>query len=268
MSHIKGFPYNIPISIALVLGLAIVHTTVATAPSAATNPQGTEKPSIAKVKDRQLAQSNPPPPPSNPGSSSAGGRRDPSHCPQDPVPPPNSLLLTALSPMTQPGSTLAERPTFLVYVPKTSAKNAEFSLRRRDGRGVYRTMVALTNTPALISIPLLERATPLELGQSYVWSFALICTPNDRLKDRFVTGMVQRIALDPTRLQQIQRASLKEQVGLYQTAGLWYDALALLFQLKRSQPNDPSLGTAWRELLQAQGVNPLIDSSSEPASPW
>ena len=267
MSNIKKSPYNSPMSIALALGLAIVHTTVAIAPSTATNFQGTGKPSIATVQDRQLAQSNPPPPPSNPGSSSAGGRRDPSHCPQDPVAPPNSPLLTALSPTIQPGLTLAEHPTFLVYVPKTSAKNAEFSLRSRDGRGVYRTMVALTNTPDLISIPLLARATPLELGKPYLWSFAIICTPNDRLNDRFVTGRVQRIALDPTRLQQIQRASLKEQVVLYQKAGLWYDALALLFQLKRSQPNDPSLGTAWRELLQAQGVNPLIDGNSEPASP-
>jgi len=267
MSDIKGFPHNISISVALALGLAIVHTTGAIAPSAATNFQGTEKPSIAKVKDRQLAQSNPPPPPSNPGSSSAGGRRDASHCPQDPVAPPKSPLLTALSPMTQPGLTLAERPTFLVYVPKTSAKNAEFSLRRRDGRGVYRMTVALTNTPDLISIPLLARATPLELDKLYLWSFALICTPNDRLNDRFVTGTVQRIALDPTRLQQIQRASLKEQVALYQKADLWYDALALLFQLKRSQPNDPSLGPAWHELLQAKGVNTLIDGNSEQASP-
>lgn len=227
MLDLKFLPHNIPVGIAIVLELAIVNT-MAIAPSVATELHRSET-SIFQVKDMQLAQSNPPPPPTNPGRSSAGGRRDPSNCPQDAGAATTSPLLTALSPTTKPGLTLAERPTFLVYVPKTSAKNAEFSLRSRMGQGVYRTMVALTTTPNLISITLPAQAPPLTVGQTYTWSFAIICNPNDRLNDRFVTGTVQRIALDPTRLRQIQQASPKEQVMLYQKADVWYDALALCF---------------------------------------
>lgn len=215
----------------------------------------------------QLAQSNPPPPRRNPDRSSPGGRRDPANCAQDPVPVATSPMLTALSPTTKPGLTVAEHPTFLVYVPKTSAKNAEFSLRSRDDRGVYRTTVALTNTPNLISLTLPAQTPPLTVGQPYTWSFAIICNPSDRLDDRFVTGMVQRIELDSTRLRQIQQAPPKEQVTLYQKANAWYDTLTVLYQLRRGQSGDPSISTAWRELLQSGGVDTMIDSNSEQGSP-
>ncbi|MBD2077160.1 DUF928 domain-containing protein [Phormidium sp. FACHB-592] len=252
-------------SIALVLELTIVNTIVAIAPSAAIERHGSEQSLFSNVKKTQLAQSNPPPPPSNPGSSSAGGRRDPANCPQDTGAAPNPLL-TALSPTAKAGLTLAERPTFLVYVPKTSAKNAEFSLQNRMRQGIYHTKIALTTTPNLISITLPAQAMPLEVGKPYTWSFAIICNADDRLEDRFVRGMVQRIELDATRLRQIQQASPREQATLYQKADIWYDAIAVLYQLKRSQRNDPGITTAWRELLQAAGVDTIIDSNPENAN--
>ncbi|MBW4692095.1 MAG: DUF928 domain-containing protein [Lyngbya sp. HA4199-MV5] len=250
---------------ALALGVAIAPDTTSASqlqPSslALTTPY-TPHPT-PQFKPIQLAQSNPPPPPTNPGSSSAGGRRDPSNCPQDEGIATTRSLLTALSPTAKPGFTSAERPTFLVYVPKTSAKNAEFSLRNRMGQGVYRTVVALTNTPDLLRITLPTQSPPLEVGKPYTWSLAVICNPNDRLDDRFVTGMVQRIALDATRLRQIQQASPREQVALYQKADVWYDAIAVLDQLKRSQRNDPGINTTWRELLQSGGVDAINDGEA------
>ncbi len=262
----KWTQHSIPIGIALALELAIAHTTAAITPNAAIELYGSKKPLISNVKKIQLAQSNPPPPPTNPGSSSAGGRRDPSNCPRDPGTAARPLL-TALSPTAKPGFTLVERPTFLIYVPKTSAKNAEFSLRSRSGQGVYRTTVALTHTPDLIRITLPTQSSPLELGKLYTWSFAVICNPDDRLDDRFVTGMVQRIELDPTRLRQIQQASPKEQAILYQKADVWYDALAVLFQLTRRERNEPDMLKAWRELLQSGGVDTMIDNNFEQANP-
>jgi hypothetical protein len=257
MSDPKTLLYRLPIGMALTLELAI-------APGIAAP---TSSPSLfASRSTIQLAQSSPPPPPKNPDRSSPGGRRNPSNCPQDAA-APTELILTALSPTMKPGLTLAEHPTFLVYVPKTSAKNAEFSLRNRDGRGVYRTMVALSNTPTLISLTLADQTPPLTVGQLYTWSFAIICNPSDRLDDRFVTGMVQRIELDSARLRQIQQAPPKEQVALYQKVDAWYDALTVLYQLRRNQFNDPSYNTAWRELLQSGGVNTMIDSNPEQGSP-
>lgn len=262
MSDHKTLLYCLPVSIALALAATMQTISpfgVATPSIASPTPS---QPLSANRSVLQLAQSNPPPPPRNPGRSSPGGRRDPSNCPQDPEATPNSPLLTALSPITKPGFTLAERPTFLVYVPKTSAKSAEFSLRSR-GHGIYRITIELTNTLNLISFTLPAQTPSLTVGQTYTWSFAIICNPGDRLDDRFVTGMVQRIDSDPARLRQIQRAPLKEQVAFYQKANAWYDALAVLYQLKRSQPGDSSINTTWRELLQSGGVDTMIISNPE-----
>lgn len=245
MMNLIKFRYRLPIAIALSLEVAIVTLTIATSPAAAVS--------------QTRKQSNPPPPPTNPGSSAAGGRRDPLACPQD-AEAITSRPMTALSPTTEPGLTLAERPTFLVYIPRTSAENAEFSISSREGRGVYRTTIALTHTPNLISITLPDQAGSLEVGKSYNWSFAIICNPNDRLEDRFVTGSIERIELASTRLQQIEQAPFNQRLTLYQENHIWYDAIALLFELKRIQPNDSNISTAWRELLQSGGIDPVIDS--------
>lgn len=215
----------------------------------------------AVAAESQQAGSNPPPPPSNPGSSAAGGRRNPQTCPQDTSTAATTPVLTALGPTREPGLTVAERPTFLVYVPRTSAENAEFSLRSQEGQGVYRTTVALTQTPSLISITLPDQVAPLEVDRPYVWSFALICNSDDRLEDRFVTGSIQRIALNPTRLQQIEKSSPRQRITLYRDDNIWYDPLALLFELRRTQPDDPSLNAAWREFLQLNGISIMISSN-------
>jgi hypothetical protein len=120
----------------------------------------------------------------------------------------------------------------------------------------------LTNTPDIISITLPPQTPPLEVGKQYTWSLAVICNPNDRVDDRFVTGTVQRTELDPTLWSQIQQAPPKEQVSLYQKADAWYDALAVLFELQRTQPNDPSISATWREFLESGGVSTMIDSKS------
>jgi hypothetical protein len=153
---------------------------------------------------------------------------------------------------------LAERPTFLVYVPKTSAKTAEFSLRLSNNRGLYRTSVALPPTPGIVSISTPSQAPPLELGQQYTWSFAIVFDTADRVNDRFVTGTVQRTELDPTRLRQIQQASAKERVALYQKADIWYEALPVLLELQRTQPSDLSIRALWDEFLQSGGVSLMV----------
>src|SRR5919199_2160707 len=78
-------------------------------------------------------------PPKNPDDTRGGGTRDGGRCPQDAM---TSQSLTALSPVPEPGLTLAERPTFLAYVPQTTAQRAEFSLFDQNNKGIYQTTFA------------------------------------------------------------------------------------------------------------------------------
>jgi hypothetical protein len=204
---------------------------------------------------RQINAQLPPPPPNNPDETTGGGTRDGGRCPQDAITlePP----LTALSPVTKPGLTVTERPTFLAYVPQTTAQTAEFSLFDQNNQGIYQTTFALTNTPGIVSFSLPPNSPPLEIGKNYTWSFAMICDPKNRLQDQFVRGRTRRTELDAALMNQIENAAPKERVSLYRTADVWYEALFTLFELQRSQPNDPSVSAAWKELLNSGGLNSI-----------
>jgi hypothetical protein len=196
-----------------------------------------------------------PPPPKNPEETTGGGTRDGGRCPQDPI--TSDQPLTVLSPVTEPGLTVAERPTFLVYVPQTTAQTAEFSLLDQNNKGIYQTTFALINTPGIVSFNLPPNAPPLEIGKDYTWSFAMICNPKNRLQDQFVRGRIRRTELDSALMSQIEKAAPKERVSLYRTADVWYEALFTLFELQRSQPDDPSMSAAWKELLNSGGLNSI-----------
>jgi hypothetical protein len=196
-----------------------------------------------------------PPPPNNPDETTGGGTRDGGRCPQDAI--TSEPPLTALSPFTKPGLTVAERPTFLVYVPQTAAQTAEFSLFDQNNKGIYQTTFDLTNTPGIVSFSLPPNAPPLEIGKDYTWSFAMICNPKNRLQDQFVRGRIRRTELDSALINQIEKAAPNERVSLYRTADVWYEALFILSELQRSQPNDPSVSAAWKELLNSGGLNSI-----------
>ncbi|MEP0873492.1 DUF928 domain-containing protein [Trichocoleus desertorum AS-A10] len=259
MFCIKSLFCYTSISLALALELAIaLNMTVTITPSTATTLSENGKRSVYQQARKP---SPPPPPPTNPGSSAAGGRRNPAACPQDAVAGTKSSFLTAFSPTSKPGLTVAAHPTFLVYVPRTRAETAEFSLRNRAGQGIYRTTIALSNTPDIISITLPDQVAPLEIGRTYVWSFAVICNPTDRVADQFVTGIVQRTKLSLARLRQIEQTPPRQRLGLYQEDAIWYDAVALLFKLKRSQTNDSDISRAWRQFMQAGGMETMVNVS-------
>lgn len=196
-----------------------------------------------------------PPPPKNPDETTGGGTRDEGRCPQDAK--TSDQPLTALSPVTKPGLTIAERPTFLAYVPQTTAQTAEFSLFDQNNKGIYQTTFALTNTPGIVSFSLPPNAPPLEIGKDYTWSFAMICDPKNRLQDQFVRGRIRRTQLDSALMNQIEKAAPKERVSLYRMADVWYEALFTLFELQRSQPDDPSMSAGWKELLNSGGLNSI-----------
>lgn len=203
---------------------------------------------------RQINAQLPPPPPNNPDETRGGGTRDEGRCPQDAK---TSQPLTALSPFTKLGLTLAERPTFLAYVPQTTAQTAEFSLFDQNNQGIYQTTFALTNTPGIVSFSLPPNAPPLEIAKNYTWSFAMICDPKNRLQDQFVRGRIRRTELDSALMNQIEKAAPKERVSLYRSADVWYEAVFTLFELQRSQPNDSSVSVAWKELLNSGGLHSI-----------
>jgi hypothetical protein len=151
---------------------------------------------------------------------------------------------------------LAANPTFFWYVPKTTAKSAEFILFNNKGNEVYRTTFTPTGTPGIIKLSL-PATTSLEVGKIYEWQLALICTPQDQSNERsfdLVEGFVERAKLRPDLKAKLVQAAPLEQAKLYAKAGIWQETLTILARLRTSNP------TEFEELLKSVGLSKIAQA--------
>jgi hypothetical protein len=168
--------------------------------------------------------------------------------------------LTALLPGTStPGLTTAASPTFFFYLPENSAEGAEFVLYDEKSEAIYEKQVTVPTTEGVvsISIPTDPEVPELKVESNYYWTFALVCDYDDRATDEYVQGQIQRVELSPDLTTEIENATVRDRVALYADAGIWYDTLTTLAQLRRENPTDPLLERNWVDLLQSVGLDKI-----------
>ena len=205
-----------------------------------------------------------------PGSRTGEASRSRGVCPRVTTP------LTALMPVTKGtssgqsasttpttlesvyGLTVAERPTFWFYVPYplTSSRPLEFVLQDEKGNEVYQTQFTESGTvPGVVGLQLPPTVDPLEVGKRYQWFFLIYCNPEE---PTFVEGWVERVELNPTLKNQLDQATTPQQkAAVYAEAGVWFEALTILAELRRQKPNDQALNAQWLELLQSVGLEAI-----------
>lgn len=166
--------------------------------------------------------------------------------------------LTALIPgaPTEGGSTVADNPTFFFYIPQTSAQSAEFILTDKSDRQIYKTTVKLPSTPGVIglTIPAVATSSTLQVGQKYHWTFLLICKLGEHGNDVQVNGTVQRVQLLPAVAARLGQVKERDRPSVYGEAGLWYDMLFTLAELRLTNPQDAELTSYWTNRLKASGL--------------
>ncbi|MGL5081000.1 MAG: DUF928 domain-containing protein [Microcoleaceae cyanobacterium] len=164
--------------------------------------------------------------------------------------------LTALMPANNVGTTVSSNPAVYLYVPETSSNSAEFALYNwttRDRNSVYEAQVPLAETSGIVKIPLPNSVT-LEPENTYVWVFSVVCNPEDRSQDQYVSGWIERVSLKSEQEATIEQAQqLSEKAALYASAGVWHEALAIVEQLR---PTDPKI---WEELLDSVGLGQISE---------
>ncbi|MGK7872046.1 MAG: DUF928 domain-containing protein [Xenococcaceae cyanobacterium] len=160
----------------------------------------------------------------------------------------NQTPLTALMPSDRMVTMVAPNPTMFWYVPRTSTTSAEFVIENEQGKSVYSQTFDLPGDPGVVKLSLPETVS-LELNKSYKWKFALICTSNDRDDDEYVRGKLKRTALSADQGQELGQAfDPIEKAKLYAEFYLWNETIALVAQLRDSNPNE------WKELLNSVGI--------------
>ncbi|MBN3870345.1 MAG: DUF928 domain-containing protein [Nostoc sp. JL33] len=212
--------------------------------------------------NQSLIFAAPPPPPDigEPGKRAEAGSRGCSQNVNKPL-SSSSKRLTALVPIYANselvfGTTIAEHPSFLFYVPYASNfASGEFVLEdEAQNQTIYKT--SLTGTPGVVNLRLPSKAAPLGIGKQYRWYFNIYCQKDKQIIAN-LEGYVKREQLKPALKSQLEKATPRQQVSLYAANGIWYEALSAASELRRTNSQD----TSWTALLQAVGLN---DFATEP----
>ena len=158
-----------------------------------------------------------------------------------------NLPLTALSPETNLGFTVAAYPKFFFYIPQTSATAVKFTLLKEDDNQVYEKTFPISRTSGIFNLRLPDDKTlpPLVVGKNYHWYFQITC-PQLGSGDIYVDGWVQRLSRG-------------------RQNNLWYDTVATLAEKRRLHPDDSAIAAEWENLLRSEGLDkiapqPLVGS--------
>jgi len=166
------------------------------------------------------------------------------------------------------GLTEAEYPTFWFYIPYTSKQISSVKFVLVDEKDTYVTKeplpITLSETPGVISVPLPKTLKPLERGKYYHWYLLIDCQPQSRSEDIALQGLVKRVAPQPDFTNRLKTATPSQQVVLYSQQGYWQDAITILGELRRKNPQDAALANDWKELLNSVQLG---DVAAEPISP-
>jgi hypothetical protein len=185
----------------------------------------------------------------------AGGASRGNGCPQEVI--NIGGCITPLIPNTNKGLTVSDRPTFLFYLPKTSAKELFFSLRDENNNDHYQTKIPINGQSGIVSFQLPNNAPSLEVGKNYRWTFILIGLNGLRPDSPGVKGVIKRVEANPAMNNQLQNGTLLERAAWYGKNGIWFDTVQMLAEAKRSQPTDEKIARNWQQFLKLAGLEAI-----------
>jgi len=171
------------------------------------------------------------------------------------------LSVLALIPATNEGLTLSAHPSFFFYLPESQARTANFVLTDEDGV-VYDVTFAVTGEAGVIRVKLPETLglRALKADKLYQWRFTLICSDQSSGSERIRrSGWVQRVEPSQDLAAKLAAATPTELPQRYAEAGLWYDMLAAIADLRRAQPQNADLKDTWRSALAAVELEMIAD---------
>lgn len=198
------------------------------------------------------------PPKGNPAPQrSSGGASRGNLCQQStPLVVAGESALKGVLPENNYGHTVSARPTILVYLPTVGAQEAFFSLKDEDKNLHYQMNVSLSGKEGIVTIELPQEAPELAMGKNYQWYFALKCDGRIHPSHPFIDGWIKRVETTNA-LNQDNPLALAKSFG---AQGIWYDAVATLASLRKTQPTDTAVANDWHNLLSSVGLDALTDA--------
>ena len=168
----------------------------------------------------------------------------------------NKLQMKALLPNSNIGLTTDKQPTFFFQMSQVPVQEATFILLNAQGDTIiYEKTFPLASTGGVMSFTLPADSGGLDVGKEYAWELVVNCDPDDHQGNPRVEGSIKRVPPTPKLVSDLAQASKRDRVALYASEGYWYDSLKILADLRSANPNDSTLLTDWKDLLESAGLN-------------
>jgi len=165
--------------------------------------------------------------------------------------------LTPILPAPSQRLTLASHPTLLAYFPETSAERVYLRIKNHNQEYDYATILPITGQGGIIRVTLPPDAPALEKGQNYQWFLALMCQGVLKPDSPTVHGSLTRVSTNSTSLEQIKAMTQLERAQMYAEAGIWYETISILAQLRKEKSEDSNLFSIWEKVLSSVGLESL-----------
>lgn len=150
-------------------------------------------------------------------------------------------------------TTLSDRPTFFVYLPKMPATTLMFTLQNEAGtKQLHEATFDVEGQEGFVGVQL-PASAQLKAGEKYRWQVAFPCEPDspDFTKAVTISNLVQRVSAPGV------PGTLEEQAAFFAEKGAWPDALSAVAQLRLQRPADPGIQQDWTDLMTSVGLGDL-----------
>jgi hypothetical protein len=173
--------------------------------------------------------------------------------------------LTALVPLSGTGLTTEAYPSFFWYLPKNTAQKLKFTIRNQEEIIIYALeyQLPVTLNPQIMSLtlPNFVDNQALKIGQEYHWRLELFCQLDDDIPITSLNSKITRVLPPQNWPENFKNTSLFNQVSIYAEAGIWYDTLSRLVELRNLYPNIPEFDAAWLKLLNSVNLEKIAEDS-------
>jgi hypothetical protein len=169
------------------------------------------------------------------------------------------------------GLTAKENPAVWFYIPYSQVIVAriDFNLKDQDSsnkKTVYQTSMLPPKQGGIVGFAL-PKNVRLAVDHLYQWELQLTMkipatskvSPLPNAEKIVVTGWIQRKNLTSILSREIKQSNLTKQADLYGVNGYWYDAFAMVAELRRDYPQDLEIQKDWENILESINLDELAD---------
>jgi hypothetical protein len=169
------------------------------------------------------------------------------------------------------GLTSKENPAVWFYIPYSQAIVAriDYNLKDQDSsnkKTVYQTSMLPPKQGGIVGF-VLPKNVRLAVDHLYQWELQLTMknpanskvSPPSTAEKIAVTGWIQRKNLTSTLSREIKQSNLIKQAELYAVNGYWYDAFAMVAELRRDHPQDLEIQKDWENILESIELDELAN---------